>query len=121
MPACDARYDVTLWDGRCAGFRAGLPAGSTEVAWAVVDFTEDREPDDWGDPGRLLAARLAGYRPPRPGQVIGYGPVGVRNRPVLWLDGRPSRTLARHRRYLRWSLPPDEVPPDDDPAWVVPP
>lgn len=121
MPACDARYDVTLWDGHCGGFRAGVAAGSMGVDNAVVDFAEDREPDDWGDPGRLLSARLVGYRPARPGQVIGYGPVGVRNRNALWVDGKPARTMARHRRYLRWALPPEEVPPDDDPAWVVPP
>lgn len=120
MPACDARYDVTLWDGRCGGFVVGVPSGG-QLPQAVLDFTEEREPDDWGDPGRLVSARLARYRYRPAVRTLAYGPFGVRDRMVLWVDGRPARPVARHRRFLRWALPADEVPPDDDPDWVTPP
>lgn len=114
MPACDARYDVILADGR--SFWAGSGSPSTQ---AVVDFEEDRLPDDWGDPGPLVSARLVRYLATA-GKRIQHGPVGVRNRMSLWVEGKPCHVSAKHRRYLRWHLP-DACDPclDDDPGWQL--
>ena len=120
--ACDARYDVRLDDGRPGGFgaRAGMGSPSTD---AVGDMLEQRLPDEWGDPGKLLAAELVRYwtRPAR-GQRLGYELTdlpGRRRRMSLWLNGSPIRVAARHQRYLRWHQPEWEPPADpefDDPA-----
>lgn len=111
MPACDARYDVMYNDGT-----GRAPCGGRR--WqAVVDMEEDRLPDDWGDPGPLLSARLARWWAPYV-RSIEYGP--ARGRMALWIDGYPRITRA-HRQYLRWSIPDADPPPHDDPEWVTPP
>lgn len=112
MPACDARYDVIFNDG------TGCAPGGGPGYQAVIDMLEERLPDDWGDPGPLLAAKLAAWRAPRV-RSITYGPVGHR-RMALWVDGIP-RTSRAYRQYLRWRLPDDDPPPHDDPDWVIPP
>lgn len=111
MPLCDARYDVLFNDG------SGLAVSRGPGREAVVDMLEERLPDDWGDPGPLVAARLARWK----GACIRsveYAP--VRGRMALWVDGRPRRTQA-HRVYLRWAMPPDDPEPDSDPEWDIPP
>jgi hypothetical protein len=45
---------------------------------------EERLPDDWGDPGPLVAARLARWWCPYVRQMA-YGP--ARGRMALWIDG----------------------------------
>lgn len=120
---CDARYDVRLNDGRAGGWQAGMPGSGTPGTDAVVDMLEQRLPDEWGDPGRLLTAELARYwtRPDR-GQHLTYELIdlpGMRRRMALWLNGGPIRVLARHQRYLRWHEPDWEPPIDpefEDPA-----
>jgi len=111
MPSALARYDVTLSDG-VADWRSCRPSTS-----AVLDMAEEREPDDWGDPGRLIDARLARVLWTSQGrrEDIGY------RRPRLTLRGMPMRAEARHRRFLRWAMPEDDPPPHDDPDWVLPP
>lgn len=111
MPAARARYDVTLSDG-VASWNTCRP--STR---ALLDFMEEREPDDWGDPGRLIDARLDRVLWVSQGRpdAIGY------RRPRLLLNGSPVRASARHRRFLRWHLPEDDPPPHDDPDCIIPP
>lgn len=115
MPACDARYDAILSDGHGSWDGWGRRATT-----AVLDFTEERLPDDFGDPGALLSARLDRYWTDT-GKRIRYAPVGVRNRMTLWADGKPCRAMAKHRRYLRWQETEPDPPPHDDPDWIVPP
>lgn len=112
---CDARYDVRLDDG------LGSWKLSTPPTDAVIDMLEQRLPDEWGDPGNLLAAELVRYwtRPKR--RKLGYESVDrpSGSRMMLWLDGAPIRVAARHQRYLRWHEPGWEPPIDpefDDPA-----
>ena len=104
MPTALARYDVTLDDG-FACWNYGRPQTS-----AVLDMAEEREPDEWGDPGRLIDARLDRVLWVSQGRpdAIGY------RRPRLLLNGTPVRAAARHRRFLRWHLPADDPPPHDD-------
>ena len=115
MPACDARYDVTLSDGSGTWNGFGRPATN-----AVLDFVEERLPDDFGDPGALVAAMLERYWSDT-GKRIRYGPLGIRNRMVLWADEQPCHALAKHRRYLRWRWAEPDPPPHDDPEWITPP
>lgn len=112
MPACDARYDVLYSDGR-----TGAAIGHTGRNRAVVDMLEDRLPDAWGEPGRLVGARLRRYKAPGVRSVV-YAP--ALGRMALWIDGTP-RSVRADRRFLRWALPPDEPEPHDDPDWVIPP
>lgn len=114
MPACDARYDVILSDGY-SGWNGGRPSTT-----AVLDFMEDREPDDWGEPGPLLKAILERYWSSN-GKRITYGPIGIRNRMILWVDGGPTRAQSKNRRYLRWRWVEPDPGPQDDPDWVLPP
>ncbi len=111
MPIARARYDVTLNDG-FACWNCGRPQTS-----AVLDMAEERELDDWGDPGRLIDARLDRVLWVSQGRpdAIGY------RRPRLLLNGSPVRLAARHRRFLRWHLPEDDPPPHDDPPCDFPP
>lgn len=113
MPVCHARYDVYFNDG------TGIAAWAGPGHQAVVDMMEDRLPDDWGDPGRLVAAQLYAWRAQRV-RSIEYGPVGHRKRMGLWVDGTPRITRA-HRRHLRWWIPDEDPPPHDDPEWILPP
>lgn len=109
MPACDARYDVTLSDGYSTWNGFGRPRTR-----AVLDFNEERMPDDFGEPGALLAARLATYWTDN-GRVIGY------HKRRLLVDGDPVHTDAKHRRYLRWKWFEPDPPAHYDPEWVSPP
>jgi hypothetical protein len=111
MPACDARYDVMFNDG------TGRAPGGGQQWQAVVDMDEERLPDDWGDPGPLVAARLARWRCPYI-RAMAYRP--ARGRMALWIDGYPRVTRA-HRLYLRWAMPEADPPPHDDPEWILPP
>lgn len=111
MPAATARYDVLFGDG------TGTAVGHTGRNAAVVDMAEERLPDDWGDPGRLLSAKLSAWRCAY-ARRIDYAP--TRGRMALWVDGSPRRTKAT-RRYLRWAAPESDPPPHDDPDWIVPP
>lgn len=111
MPAAHARYDLLYGDG------SGCAIGHTGRNRALVDMEEDRLPDEWGDPGRLLAARMLRYRAPY-ARSMEYAP--ARGRMALWIDGSPRRVLA-NRRFLRWAIEPVEVEPDDDPDWIDPP
>lgn len=113
MPACDARYDVILSDGIATWKSTGDPRTR-----AVLDFLEDRVPDDFGEPGPLLAAVLERYWSSN-GKAIRYGPVGIHNRMMLWADNKPCRADAKHRRYLRWRWVDYDPPIDpeyEDPA-----
>lgn len=115
MPACDARYDVTLGDGFQTWNGFGRPRTR-----AVVDFEEERLPDDFGDPGPLISARLERYWTST-GKRLAYEAVGTgpRRRMMLWVDGAPCRTEAKSRRYLRWKWIDYDPPVDpefDDPA-----
>ena len=114
MPACDARYDVTLSDGY------GGYGGGWASTVAIVDMIEERLPDEWGEPGKLISAALARYWS-SPGKRLSYDSIGTgtRKRMRLWVDGSPYRARAKHRRYLRWQEPAWEPPIDpvyDDPA-----
>lgn len=111
MWPCDARYDVLFGDG------TGAAVGHTGRNRALVDMLELRLPDDFGDPGPLVGASLAGWQCPYVRSIV-YAP--VRRRMALWIDGTPRHTRAS-RRYLRWAVPDADPPPHDDPAWVVPP
>lgn len=112
MPACDARYSVIFNDGTGKAVWGG-PGHQAEV-----DMLEEREPDDWGEPGPLVSARLVRWRAERV-RSIAYGPVGHR-RMALWVDGIP-RTSRAYRQYLRWHWPETDPPPHDDPDWIIPP
>lgn len=117
MPACDARYDV-VYNPRSAaapGWGAALGEVCRYRAW--IDMAEEREPDDWGDPGRLISARLVSWRSPA-ARSITYERFGQRM--ALWIDGGP-RTIRAVREYLRWHLPDVDPSPDYDPDWVIPP
>lgn len=117
MPACDARYDV-VYNPRCGSAPSwGRAPGEVCRHRAWVDMEEDRLPDEWGDPGRLVSARLVGWRSPA-ARSITYERWGPRM--ALWIDGSPRRTRAV-REYLRWRLPETDPPPDYDPDWVLPP
>ena len=114
MPACDARYDVILDDGS-ASWNSDNPS-----TVAVVDMVEERLPDDWGEPGKLISATLGRYWT-SPGKWLSYDSIGTgrRKRMRLWVRGTPYRARAKHRRYLRWQEPEWEPPMDpvyDDPA-----
>lgn len=97
MPACVARYDVLYSDG------TGAAVGHTGRNRAVVDMLEERIPDAFGEPGRLLSARLLSYSAPGV-RSMEYAP--ARGRMALWIDGSPRRVRA-DRRYLRWAEPTD--------------
>ncbi|MFC3549471.1 hypothetical protein ACFOLC_00405 [Lysobacter cavernae] len=110
MPACDARYDVLFNDG------SGMATGHTGRNSAVIDMEEERLPDDWGDPGRLICAHLVRYWS-RHARSMTYDRTAG-GRFALWVDGTPRRTIAS-RRYLRWHEPDFDPPVDseyDDPA-----
>lgn len=114
MPACDARYDVILDDGS-ASWNSHNPSTA-----AIVDMLEQREPDDWGEPGKLTGAELVRYWA-GPGKLLTYDSIdiGGRKRMRLWVRGTPYRARAKHRRYLRWAEPewaPPIDPEYDDPA-----
>lgn len=111
MPACDARYDVLFNDG------TGCAAGGGPRYQAEIDMLEERLPDDWGEPGPLLAARLVAWRA-RYARSITYGPAGQRM--ALWVDGVPRISRA-FRQYLRWHMEEPDPPADYDPEWVTPP
>lgn len=111
MPACAARYDVQFNDG------SGRAVSGGPGCEAVVDFVEERLPDDWGDPGPLVSAQLRAWRGERI-RSIEYAP--ARGRMALWVDGSPRRARAV-RRYLRWQLPDIDPDPHFDPEWVTPP
>lgn len=111
MPAADARYDVWYSDA------SGLAISTDARHWALVDMQEERLPDDWGDPGPLVAARLVRWQAPH-ARSLRYGP--ARGRMALWVDGAPRRAKAQ-RRHLRWAVPEADPPPHDDPPWVIPP
>lgn len=113
MPACHARYDVLFNDG------TGISVGHGARNRALVDMQEEREPDEWGDPGRLVSAQLHRWWSPFV-RSIDYAPVGRRDRMRLWVDGVPRITRA-HRRHLRWWVPEEDPPPDWDPDWITPP
>lgn len=111
MPDCDARYDVIYGppDG-------SVPDCTSPATRAVVDMVEDRLPDAWGEPGRLVSARLARWWA-RNARSISYGVAAGRG-PRLWVDGRPRKTYG-DRRYLRWAWIEPDPPVDpvfDDPA-----
>ena len=108
---CDARYDVQFNDG------SGIAPGGGSRYQAVVDMLEERIPDDWGDPGPLVSARLARWRSPFVRRME-YAP--ARDRMALWIDGTPRITRA-WRLYLRWAQPDDDPAPHDDPEWITPP
>ena len=111
MPACDARYDILFNDG------SGIAVGHMDKARAVVDFLEERIPDEWGEPGPLVSARLARWWSAHI-RRIEYAP--ARGRMALWIDGHP-RTTRASRRYLRWAMPDADPEPHFDPEWIVPP
>jgi hypothetical protein len=111
MPTARARYDVLYNDG------SGMSVGDTGRNRAVIDMAEERTPDDWGDPGRLVSARLARWYA-RDARSIEYAPVG--RRMALWIDNTPRLTRSS-RRYLRWELPDDDPTPHDDPLCEFPP
>lgn len=114
MPPCDARYDVILSDG-FSTYRSSRPRTT-----AVLDFEEERDPDEWGEPGPLRSARLERYWTDN-GKRIHYETVGTgaRKRNAIWVDGMPVRADAKHRRWLRWKhveYDPAIDPEYDDPA-----
>lgn len=111
MPTAAARYDVIYNDG------SGLAVSDNGRNRALVDMHEERLPDDWGDPGRLIAARLLRYRA-RYARSMEYAP--MRGRMALWVDGSPRRVRAE-RLFLRWAVPDADPAPHDDPDWVIPP
>jgi len=110
MPIADARYDVLFSDG-------GMAAGHSARNRLLVDMLEERMPDDWGDPGPLVSARLKAWRAPYV-RSVEYAP--ARGRMRLWVNGSPRITRAS-RQYLRWSIQEEDPPAHDDPAWVLPP
>lgn len=100
----------------CDGFKTwnwfGRPASS-----AVLDFDEERLLDVFGDPGKLIAAKL--------GKVVWLSQgrpehVGYHKRRLL-LGGHPQQVWYKHRRYLRWKWIEPDPPPHDDPEWIHPP
>lgn len=93
MPACLARYDVIFNDG------TGQAVGHTGRNRLTVDMEEDREPDEFGEPGRLLGARLLAWSSPYV-RVVEYAPAGRQR--ALWVDGSPRRVKAS-RRFIRWA------------------
>ena len=111
MPLADARYDVQFSNG------TGLAVHGGPGTEAIIDMIEERIPDDWGDPGPLVAAWLKRWHG-RGIRSIEYAP--ARGRMALWVDGSPRRARAA-RAYLRWALAADDPPPHDDPEWVLPP
>lgn len=114
MPLCDARYDV-IFSGH-----NGMAISDTGDNRAKVDMAEERLPDDWGDPGPLLAARLVRWQA-RGVRSIEYGPaIGSRRGMALWVDGWPRRVKAE-RLHLRWAELEPDPPPHEDPPWVIPP
>lgn len=111
MPAASARYDVLYNDG------SGLSVGDIGTNRAVVDMHEERMPDDWGDPGKLVTAKLVRWHATH-AQSIEYAP--ALGRMALWVNGRPRKTRAT-RRFLRWTTQTEDPAPHDDPEWVIPP
>lgn len=120
MPACDARYDVVLTDGRCAGYIAGMPRRGDPRLCAVLDYDEERLPDEFGDPGRLVSARyIAGLT--YNGRRVDECRIGRRGLVRFWVDGKGDHHQVQHhaRRYLRWRWIEPDPPIDpiyDDPA-----
>ncbi len=111
MPACDARYDVIY-------STSGTAIGHEGTNFAIVDMAEERLPDEWGEPGRLLDAHLVRWWAHWSVKSIGYDKAPPRGRKTLWINGGPRRVRA-NRRYLRWHLPDWDPPVDpcyDDPA-----
>lgn len=113
MPACDARYDVIFGEPG-----SGNAVGHTAVNKAVVDMLEERLPDEWGEPGKLVNARLTAWWCPTAKRMT-YG-LAWGKRMALWVDDTPRLTKAS-RRYLRWRWIEPDPPPHDDPPWVTPP
>ena len=111
MPSCYARYDVLFNDG------TGRAPGGGPRYEAVVDMAEDRLPDDWGEPGSLVSAKLTRWWSAYV-RRIEYAP--ARGRMALWIDGHPRKTRAT-RRHLRWATPEQDFEPHFDPEWVLPP
>ena len=105
MPACDARYDVIFNDG------SGKAPAYLPERDAVVVFLEERLPDVWGEPGKLVSARLMRQWAARGIRNIEYSLTGGKKM-QLWVDGLPRRCYS-NRRYLRWHV--------DEPDWIIPP
>lgn len=121
MPACDARYDVILTDGRCPGYQAGMPRAGDSPLTAVLDYDEERMPDEFGDPGRLLAAK---YRRgiARTGAVVTECRIGRKTRVLFWVGGKGDHHRVQYhaRRYLRWQGDePYDPCIDDDPDFFA--
>ena len=57
MPACDAAYFVILSDGDLGSW-----ARSRSPTTALLGYVEQRLPDEFGDLGRLVSAKLGGVR-----------------------------------------------------------
>jgi hypothetical protein len=54
MPACTARYRCRLIQSK----------DDPDTHFEIVRFVEEREPDEWGDPGRLISRRAVGVEAP---------------------------------------------------------
>lgn len=115
MPACDASYDVMLTDDSFAVWWSTIT--DHDRITACLDFLEERLPDDFGDPGQLIAALFVRGRNRR-GQKITQP---FRKRFQIDDKGKLHRVYAHHRRYLRWHIPDEDPSPHDDPDWILPP
>lgn len=92
MPECDARYYVSFNDiGEMRGFI------KPEYTRAFLDFCEERIPDDIGDPGIIVDARLERYWPSKPAHIR-Y----ERRYKRLWLNGEPHQPTQKERIHLIW-------------------
>lgn len=123
MPACAARYDVTLFDGICTGYSHGIPKRGTPLPQAILDYAEDREPDPFGDPGRLVGARFVAGETWEGRRVAECRPKGRQGGARFLIEGQGDRhwILSHDRRSLHWDWQEPDPPPDDDPDWVYPP
>lgn len=125
MPACAARYDVTLNDGICTGYSHGIPKRGGDLERAILDYAEDRVPDDFGDPGPLVSARFVAGETwdGRPVSECRPGRIGHRGSALFRVDGsgHPKWVASHHRRSLSWAWREPDPAPDDDPEWVCPP
>ena len=86
---------------------------------AFLDFEEERAPDVFGDPGRLIGARYRGGATPR-GEAV-REVKRYKQAPRFRIDGKgdPHWIMAYERRYLRWAWIEPDPPIDplyEDPA-----
>lgn len=116
MPACDAAYFVILSDGDLGSW-----ARSRSPTTALLGYVEERLPDEFGDPGRLVSAKFARGETTKGEAVTEIRPkpharfrVGHRGG-LHWVTTRPER------RYLLWQWIEPDPPPDDCTDYIFPP